>query len=106
MPKDNRKIHSGIRHQGTVYSSGMEDELAEAMNKKQLAAMAEKGAISGDWDLSSATDDVDDVDLKGDSEDDGEDEAQEQEQPKVTAKKSAAKTGSKKAAAKAGARKK
>lgn len=49
MAKDNRKIHSGVRHEGTTYKDGMEDELAAVMGEDQLQRLAEKGAISGNW---------------------------------------------------------
>lgn len=49
MAKDNRKIHNGVRHNGTTYTDGMEDELAEAVSSEQLERLVEKGAISGNW---------------------------------------------------------
>ena len=51
MPKDNRKIHSGVRHGGTTYTEGMEDELAEVMSADQLQRLTDKGSISGNWGL-------------------------------------------------------
>lgn len=51
MPKDNRKIHSAVRHGGKPYKDGMEDELAAVMGEDQLQRLAEKGAISGNWGL-------------------------------------------------------
>lgn len=51
MAKDNRKIHSAVRHEGTTYKDGMEDELAEVMGEDRLQRLAEKGAISGNWGL-------------------------------------------------------
>lgn len=47
--KDNREIIRGVRIGGVVYDSGKEDELAEALDKSQLQALLEKGAITGDW---------------------------------------------------------
>lgn len=49
MPKDNRRIHSAIRHGSTTYKDGMEDELAAAASQEQLERLASRGAISGDW---------------------------------------------------------
>lgn len=112
MPKDNRKIHSGVRHNGTVYKDGMEDELADALTQKQLNALAERGAISGNWTGGAAeeeTDAVDDVETEEEVEEEGaeneevEEEVEEEVKPARATKKPAAKKAA--AAKKPGAKK-
>jgi len=60
MAKDDRQIIHGIRTmlplaegkkiaQSRTYSSGMEDELANAFTQKELDAMKERGDITGNW---------------------------------------------------------
>jgi hypothetical protein len=60
MAKDNREIIHGIRAllppesgkklaQSRTFSSGMEDELANAFSQKELDAMKERGDITGNW---------------------------------------------------------
>jgi hypothetical protein len=83
MAKDNRKIHSGVRHKGTTYTDGMEDELAAAASGKQLERLAERGAISGNWQSSAV--EVEEV---------------EEEKPAASKKAAAKKPASKKPAAK------
>lgn len=49
MAKDNRTIHSHIRHGGKVYKPGMEDDLEAAVSSAGIQRLIEKGAISGDF---------------------------------------------------------
>jgi hypothetical protein len=60
MAKDNREIVHGIRTllppqagkklaQSRTFSSGMEDELANAYTQKELDAMKARGDITGNW---------------------------------------------------------
>jgi hypothetical protein len=60
MAKDNREILHGIRvpvsqeatgaeKHAKVFTSGMEDELAAALDQKQLDAAVERGDLNGDW---------------------------------------------------------
>lgn len=49
MSKDNRTIHSHIRHGGKVFSPGMEDELQAAVSSTELERLQDKGAISGNF---------------------------------------------------------
>jgi hypothetical protein len=111
MAKDNRKIHSGIRHEGTTYKAGMEDELSEALTQKQLNRLTEKGSISGNWKGSAPADppaavEVDDVDDETEENDGLEqvdqtgDEAQAPASKKSIAKKSSSKKSSSKKSAK------
>jgi hypothetical protein len=53
MAKDYRKIHSGVRHKGTTYTEGMEDELASAVSASELKRLSDRGAISGNWQSSA-----------------------------------------------------
>jgi hypothetical protein len=55
MPKDNRKILSGVRVSGKgVFAEGQEDELAAAVSQDQLDRLTEKRAIAGDWKIAKA----------------------------------------------------
>lgn len=60
MAKDNREIVRGIRipvsqeatgneKVATLFKPGMEDELAAALDQKQLDAAVERGDLTGDW---------------------------------------------------------
>jgi hypothetical protein len=49
MAKDDRRIHSGVRLDGTTYVTGMEDELAAICDKEQINYLLDQGAISGNW---------------------------------------------------------
>jgi hypothetical protein len=49
MAKDNRTIHSHIRHGGKIYKPGMEDDLEAAVSSAGIERLIEKGAISGDF---------------------------------------------------------
>lgn len=102
MAKDNRKIHSGIRHEGTTYKAGMEDELSEVMSQKQLDRLADRGAVSGNW-KGLVEDSEDDLGEDDDSQKTDEPVAQEEAPAakKPAAKQSSAKkSSSKKSAAK------
>ncbi len=49
MPKDNRTILNGVRVGAKVFTDGMEDELAAALDQKQLDRLIDKGHIAGDF---------------------------------------------------------
>jgi hypothetical protein len=103
MAKDNRKIHSGVRHKGTTYTDGMEDELAAAVSGKQLERLIERGAISGNWQSSAA--EVEEVETEDELTDDDSEEEVEEETEEAPAKQTAAKkSASKKSAAKKSAK--
>jgi hypothetical protein len=42
-----KRIISGIPVDGTTYGPGMEDELAEKLDAKQITYLTEQGAIEG-----------------------------------------------------------
>lgn len=106
MAKDTRKIHNGVRHNGTVYKSGMEDELAAALSAKQLDRLVEQGALSGAWQSSAAeVEEAETAELTDDV-DDGEAETEEGEETEVKKASSSKKSAAKKPAAKKSAAKK
>lgn len=95
MPKDNRRIHSGVRHEGTTYKAGMEDDLAAAVGQAGLERLASKGAISGDWSSSAGAKPV--VEETAETVDAGEEEIEEAETvAEKPAKKGARKPATKK----------
>lgn len=102
MAKDNRKIHSGIRHEGTTYKAGMEDELSENLTQKQLDRLTEKGSISGNW--TGAADDVDDDLTEGNEGSEQVNEPGAQEEAPAVKKSSSKKSEAKKSSSKKSAR--
>jgi hypothetical protein len=105
MAKDNRVIHSGVRHEGTTYTAGMEDELAAAAGQKLLNRLAKKGAISGNWSSSAKVAPVEVADDDDFNDDDENEEVEDAEVEAAPAKKSASKkSSSKKSASKKSAK--
>jgi hypothetical protein len=103
MPKDNRRIHSGVRHNGTTYKAGMEDELSEVLSQSQLDRLGERGSISGNW--TGLAEDLDDDDLtEGDDESGQADDPDAQVEAAPTKKSAAKKSSSKKSSSKKSAR--
>jgi hypothetical protein len=94
MPKDNRRIHSGVRHNGTTYKAGMEDELSEVLSQKQLDRLTERGSISGNW--TGLAEDADDDDLTEADDESGQTDDPNEQVEAAPAKKSAAKKSSSK----------
>jgi hypothetical protein len=47
MAKDNKKILNAIRFKDTLYTTGMEDELAAVLSDSQITRLTEKKAIFG-----------------------------------------------------------